>query len=156
MHVAAEHPRTTFSMQRKVTAAGALAVAAVLLGLLMAYGGGGHLLAVISTKVRQGKPYDFRFAALLANGAILLGSGLTHLVVSRGIARGHGWALRASGLAAAAVSVYALILLPVSTARGASVPVLALNLAYLAGVAATAGWLRRARSVAGESGPHRL
>lgn len=110
----------------------ALAVAAVVLGLLMVYGGGGHLLAVTAAKVQQGKPYDFRFAGLVTTGVMLLGSGLAHLAASRGIARGEGWAPRASALAAAMVSAYCVILLPVVTARAAALPALLLNLAFLA------------------------
>jgi hypothetical protein len=134
----------------KTTGMRALAVAAVVLGLLMAYGGGGHLLAVTTAKVQQARPYDFRFAALVTNGAILLASGLTHLVASRGIVRGRGWALRASALAAAAVSAYCLILLPVPSARDASVPTLILNASFLAWVA-VAGW-RAARRPRGDGG----
>jgi hypothetical protein len=68
---------------RRPSALGALAAGAVVLALLMAYGGGGHLLAVIGSRARQGRPYDFRFAALVTNGAILLYAGLTNLVLSR-------------------------------------------------------------------------
>ncbi|HEX6749519.1 MAG TPA: hypothetical protein VF092_19650 [Longimicrobium sp.] len=129
-----------------------LAVAALVLGLLMVYGGGGHLLAVIGAKVRQGKPYDFRFAALVTNGVILLGSGLTHLVASHGIARGQGWALRASALAAALVSAYCLILLPVRTARGAALPALVLNLAFLVWLVAATWRAARGRKHADHVG----
>ena len=128
----------------------ALAVAAVVLGLLMVYGGGGHLLAVTAAKVQQGKPYDFRFAALVTNGVVLLGSGLTHLLASRGIARGRGAALRASALAAVVVSVYCLILFPVRSARGAAVPALILNATFLVWLAVM-GW-RAARHRSGGGG----
>ena len=109
-----------------------LAWGAVVLALLMLYGGGGHLLAVTDSKIRQGKPYDFRFAMLVANGAFLLYAGLTNLVLSRWIARGRHWALAWSAAVTGALAGYCLLLLPVPTAREAAVPALALNLAYLA------------------------
>jgi len=97
----------------------------------MMYGGGGHIVAVIAAKVAQGKPYDFRFASLVTNGAILFASGITHVVASRGIWRGNGSAIRSSAVAATAVIAYCAILMPVASARSAALPALALNLVYL-------------------------
>ena len=117
---------------RRPTAFGVLAFGAVLLAVLMVIGGTGHTLAVIGA--RAGRPYDFRFAALLTNGAILIYAGLTNLVLSPWIYRGRSWALAWSAAVTAALAAYCSILLPLATARGGAVPVLALNGTYLAWV----------------------
>ena len=129
---------------RRPTAFGALACGAVALALLMLYGGGGHTIAVIESRARSGRPYDFRYAALLTNGAILLYAGLTHLVLSRWIARARRWALAWSAAVTGALAGYCLLLLPVPTARGAAAPALALNLAYLVWLGAV-WWRARGR-----------
>ena len=130
---------------RKLTATRALAIMAFIIGLLMIYGGGGHLIAVIASKVTQGKPYDFRFASLITNGAILLLAGLTHISVSRRIWQGSSAAIQASGVAAAAVMAYCIILLPVASARDAALPALVLNVAYSAALVATARAVNKRR-----------
>jgi hypothetical protein len=58
-------------------------VAAVILALLMRVGGGGHTAAVVGRELRSGRPYGFRFAALLTNGAILLYGGMSQLALTR-------------------------------------------------------------------------
>ena len=116
---------------RRPTPFGALAAGAVLLALLMLIGGGGHTIAVVGSTLRFGKAYDFRFAALVTNGAILIYVGLTNLLLSRWIARAHRWALAWSAAVTGGLALYGAILLPLPTARDAAGPVLALSLGYL-------------------------
>jgi hypothetical protein len=115
---------------RRPTAFAVLAFGAGLLALLMVIGGTGHTLAVIGA--RGGRAYDFRFAALITNGGILVYGGVTNLALSPWIARGRTWALAWSAAVTAALVTYCVILLPLATARGGAVPALALNVTYLA------------------------
>lgn len=101
---------------RPPTARGALAAAALTFGLLFAFGGFGHSLAVAAAALRDHRPYDFRLAALFANGGVLLCSGLSNVVLSRWIAQGHTWALVWSAIVSTALAAYCALLFPVPSA----------------------------------------
>lgn len=116
---------------RPPTARGALAAAALTLGLLLTFGGAGHSLAVAAGALQSHRPYDFRLAALFVNGGVLLYVGLSNMVLSRWIAQGQTWALAWSAIVSTALAVYCALLFPVPSARDNVGPALVLVCGYL-------------------------
>ena len=89
-----------------------LAWAAIVLGLVFGIAGIFHTTAVISVALRQGKPYDFRLASLLATGGILVYPGLINIGISRWIKQGHPWALAMSAVVTLPLLLYEALLIP--------------------------------------------
>lgn len=117
--------------RRLPTLHGLASAYAVVLSLLLLYGGVGHTIAVIAVHFRQGRAYDYRFATLVGIGGILILSAVTNLVLARWIAQGRPWALAWSFTPTAAVVAYTLLLLPLPAARDAAGPALVLNAGYV-------------------------
>lgn len=120
-----------FLQGRRPTLRGVTAAYAVGLSALMLYGGMGHLVAVTSVHIRSGRAYDFRFAALLATGSVLVYGGLTNIALARYLGRGADWAFAWSVAVTSAVTAYTGLLLPLPAARDAAGPAFTLNLSYV-------------------------
>jgi len=91
---------------------GALAVS---LGLLIAIPGVLHTTFVIRGAVTAGKPYDVRFAWLIATGALLMYTGIINVWLARAIKRGKRSAMTASAAATIALLLFLLSLHPASS-----------------------------------------
>ena len=107
-----------------------LATASLVVGLLMLYGGIGHTIAVIGSKIHGHKPYDYRFVSLLTNGGILTFAGAVDTGLSLWLARGREWAFAWSAATNAALLTYLAILAVLPSAAAAARPALILNGAY--------------------------
>ncbi len=94
-----------------------LAVAAAILGLLMVVPGVLHTVAVIGSKLKHNKPYDFRFVSLIATGLILTYVGALNIALSRWIKRGRAWAIAMSAAATSFLCVYLILLQPIKNVR---------------------------------------
>ncbi len=85
---------------------------ALVLGALMVVGGIGHMLGVISTTLRENRPYDPKMVLLLTTGGVLIYVGGVNAVISRWIRQGVGWALVTSAVVSVALIGYFLLVRP--------------------------------------------
>ena len=85
---------------------------ALVFGALMLVGGIGHMLGVISTALRENRPYDPKMVLLLTTGGVLIYVGGVNAVISRWIRQGVGWALVTSAVVSAALIGYLLLVRP--------------------------------------------
>ena len=90
------------------------AVAAVIAGIFLLLGGGGHLSAVLES--RAGQPFDYRFVSLLTTSGILIFPGVVGIGASYWLWRGSAWAYVSCLLSALALMLY-LVLLVVMKAQ---------------------------------------
>jgi hypothetical protein len=97
---------------RRRIAAGTAAVVGVVLVMM----GGGHLYAVISVALAEGRPLDYRLVSLIATGGIVACPGLLNLSVCKWLWQGRGWAYAMCIASEAACLVY-LVLLVLVRAR---------------------------------------
>lgn len=94
-----------------------LALFAVMLGLLMFVPGLLHTIAVVGSKLKHHKPYDFRFVSLIATGLILSYVGTLNIGLSRWIRRGRTWAIAMSAVATFFLCVYLILLQPIKDVK---------------------------------------
>lgn len=80
------------------------AIVAVIVGVLLLLGGGGHLSAILEE--RAGQPFDYRFVSLLTTSGILMLPGVVGIVTSYWLWRGRTWAYVSCLLSASALMLY--------------------------------------------------
>jgi len=127
------------------------AVLAVVVGVLLLLGGGGHLSAVLAT--RAGQPFDYRFVSLLTTSGILMFPGLVSLLASYWLWHGRVWAYVSCVLSTSALLLYLGLLVYMKaqvpdgeTAAGPEVYFFAaLVSAYFVVMAGMLVWLQRGR-----------
>jgi hypothetical protein len=128
------------------------AVLAVIVGVFLLLGGGGHLSAVLDT--RAGQPFDYRFVSLLTTSGILMFPGLVSLLASYWLWHGRVWAYVSCVLSTSALLLYLGLLVYMKaqvpdgeTAAGPEVYFFAaLASAYLVVMAGVLFWLQRGRA----------
>lgn len=84
------------------------AIVAVIAGVFLLLGGGGHLSAVLAS--RAGQAFDFRFVSLLTTSGILIFPGVVAIATSYWLWRGAGWAYVFCLLSALALMLYLSLL----------------------------------------------
>ena len=80
------------------------AVLAVIVGVFLLLGGGGHLSAVL--EARAGQPFDYRFVSLLTTSGILIFPGVVSLLACYWLWRGRVWAYVSCLLSTSALLLY--------------------------------------------------
>jgi hypothetical protein len=89
------------------------AVVAVVVGVFLLLGGGGHLSAILET--RAGQPFDYRFVSLLTTSGILMFPGAVALAASYWLWQGRAWAYVSCLLSTAALMLYLSLLVYMKT-----------------------------------------
>ena len=128
------------------------AIFAVVVGLFLLLGGGGHLSAILET--RGGQPFDYRFVSLLTTSGILMFPGGVGIATSYWLWRGRTWAYVSCLLSASALMLYLALLIYMkahvpdgATAAGDEVYFMsALVIAYIVVTLSAFLWLRGART----------
>jgi hypothetical protein len=128
------------------------AVVAVIVGVFLLLGGGGHLSAVLES--RAGQPFDYRFVSLLTTSGILMFPGLVALVASYWLWQGRVWAYVSCLLSTSALMLYLSLLVYMktqvqdgATAAGPEVYVMTvLAIVQLVVIAGVLFWLQRRRA----------
>lgn len=85
------------------------AIFAVVVGLFLLLGGGGHLSAILET--RAGQPFDYRFVSLLTTSGILMFPGVVGIATSYWLWQGRTWAYVSCLISASALMLYLILLI---------------------------------------------
>jgi hypothetical protein len=128
------------------------AIFAVLVGLFLLLGGGGHLSAILET--RAGQPFDYRFVSLLTTSGILMFPGVVGIATSYWLWQGRTWAYASCLLSASALMLYLVLLIymkaqvpDATTAAGDEVYFMsALVIAYIVVTLSVVLWLHGGRT----------